>query len=302
MLPTALPMSAPSRVRAWLVLSRGSNLPTLWSNCLGGWWIGGGDLSGPHEAVRLGLLLVGASALYTAGMWLNDAYDSAFDARFRPERPIPSGVVRRQTVWWAAVGAMLVGWCCLLPLGVATALWTLALTGCIEFYDRVHKRWAHASWLMAGCRFLLYPLAASVGGRVSVWPALAAGGVLAIYVAGVSYLARVESISDRRVPRWPWLLLMCPLLGRFLTTPLSWFALGGWLLLWPFSSWLWRAWWQTTRRQTGQARRPPPVADLLAGIVLLDLMLTPWPTPGRVLTLAALFVAARLFQRVIPAT
>lgn len=299
MFPTVPP---PSRVRAWLVLSRGSNLPTVWSNCLGGWWLGGGRFGAEWEGMgRLGLLLVGTSALYTAGMWLNDAYDSEFDARFRSERPIPAGVLRRPTVIRAGVAAVLAGWICLLPLGATTALWTFALTGCIELYDRVHKRLAHASWLMAGCRFLLYPLAASVSARGMVWPAVAAGAVLAIYVAGVAYLARVESLPDAQVPRWPWLLCV-PFVGRLLTAPIQLAAVGGWLMVWPFAFWLWRAWRQTIWRQRGAARRPPPVADLLAGIVLVDLLLTPWPTWNRLLTFAALFVAARLFQRVVPAT
>ncbi len=293
----------PSRARAWLVLARGSNLPTVWSNCLGGWWLGDGTIGAvPGRSARLCLLLLGASALYTAGMWLNDAYDSAFDARFRPERPIPSGAVRRGAVLWAGVVAVLVGWGCLLPLGTTTALWTLALTGCIELYDRVHKRFAHASWLMAGCRFLLYPLAASVSARGLVWPAVAAGAVLAVYIAGITYLARVESLPTQRVPRWPWLLLGAPVLGRAVVTPITLSALSGWLMVWPFGFWLWRSWRQTTWRQTGQARRPPPVADLLAGIVLVDLLLTPFPTRDRLWTFAALFVAARVFQRVVPAT
>ena len=222
-------------------------------------------------------------------MWLNDAYDSAFDARFRPERPIPAGVVRRQTVLRAGIGAVLLGWCCLLPLGAATALWTVALTGCIELYDRTHKRFAPCEWLMAGCRFLLYPLAASVGAGGIVWPAVAAGAVLAVYVAGITYLARVESLPDERVPRWPWLLLCAPLVWHLCSRrDMTLAALGGWLLIWPFAFWLWRAWRQTAWRRTGQTRRPPPVADLLAGIVLVDLLLTPWPTPGRVLAFCRL--------------
>ena len=300
---TLQPLSAPSRARAWLVLSRGSNLPTVWSNCLGGWWLGGGDLGhGPGGASRLGLLLVGTSALYTAGMWLNDAYDSGFDAQFRPERPIPAGLIRRASAVLAGLAAVLAGWGCLLPLGTGTAFWTLALTGCIELYDRLHKRWAHASWLMAGCRFLLYPLAASVGARGVTWPAVAAGAVLAFYVAGITYLARVESLPDETVPRWPWLLLCAPLAGRSLTTPLTLATVGGWLMVWPLAFWLWRAWRQTTWRQTGLTPRPPPVADLLAGIVLVDLLMTPWPTWERLMTFAVLFMAARWFQRVVPAT
>lgn len=251
---------------------------------------------------RLSLLLCGTSALYTAGMWLNDAYDSAFDAQFRPERPIPAGIVPRRTVLYAGAAAILAGWCCLLPLGRTTALWTVALTACIELYDRVHKRFAHASWLMAGCRFLLYPLAASVSAHGTVWLAVAEGGVLAIYVAGITYLARVESLPDARVPRWPWLLLCVPLAWRPLWAPQDFVSSGGWLLLWPLAFCLWRAWRQTGWRRTGETRRPPPVADLLAGIVLVDLLLTPSLAWDRIVVFATLFIATRLFQRFIPAT
>ena len=48
-----------SRARAWLVLSRGSNLPTVWSNCLAGWWLGGGWLGDPRAGGRLAALLAG---------------------------------------------------------------------------------------------------------------------------------------------------------------------------------------------------------------------------------------------------
>lgn len=286
----------PSRSRAWLVLSRGSNLPTVWSNGLAGWWLGGGSFDGGRAILRLAALLAGISLLYTAGMWLNDAYDSAFDARFRPERPIPAGAALRRTVALAGGGAILLGWACLLPLGWATAAWTLALTACIEAYNRIHKRWAHASWLMAGCRFCLYPLAASVSVGGAAPLALAGGAALAVYVAGITYLARGESLPGPTPTRWPWLLLATPLLGwAAITCGAAENPRLSWVLLWPFGFWLWRA-WRLTRRGR------PPVGDLLAGIALVDLLLSPSLALGRLLTFAGLFVAARLGQRLIPAT
>lgn len=287
----------PSRVRAWLVLSRGSNLPTVWSNCLAGWFLGGGFPGEPGAALRVGPLLLGASLLYTAGMWLNDAYDSAWDARHRPERPIPAGLAPRRSVVRAGGAAVLLGWVCLLPLGWATAGWALALTACIEAYNRVHKRWAHASSLMAACRFGLYPLGASVatGGRVGALP-LAGGLVLALYVAGITYLARVESLPGEHPPRWPWALLAAPFAGWvFVTRHSSGPPYTHLPLLWPLGFWLWRA-----SRLIHRGR--PPIGDLLAGIVLVDLLLLPSPTPLRLATFAGLFIAARVLQRVIPAT
>ena len=291
------PETTPSRARAWLVLSRGSNLPTVWSNCLAGWWLGGDWLGEPRAAGRLALLLAGASLLYMAGMWLNDAYDSEWDARFRPERPIPAGVVPRRSVVRAAVAAVALAWACLWPLGWAAAGWTLGLTVCIEAYNRLHKRYFHASWLMAGCRFFLYPLAAAVSAGRTVPLALVGGAVLAVYVAGITYLARGESLPGKTPPRWPWLLLLTPLAGwAAVARQAAYDPRVSWLLLWPFGSRLWQAW-----RQGARAGRPP-VGPLLAAIPLVDLLLSPTLDVARLATFAGLYIAAGLFQRYIPAT
>jgi 4-hydroxybenzoate polyprenyltransferase len=92
------------QLRALLALGRVSHLPTVWSNCLAGWWLGGhGNFS------KLPLLFLGVSALYTGGMFLNDAFDADFDrsaarngrslpARFRCQ---PSGAGDWPGLVWA---------------------------------------------------------------------------------------------------------------------------------------------------------------------------------------------------------
>ena len=55
------------------------------------------------------------SLFYTGGMFLNDAFDHGFDAKVRPERPIPSGQVSAAQVHafgfaMMAVGLFLLGW------------------------------------------------------------------------------------------------------------------------------------------------------------------------------------------------
>ena len=97
----------PPRLRTLLVLGRVSNLPTVWSNCLAGWWLGGGG-----NFRKLPLLLLGVSALYTGGMYLNDAFDEDFDRLRRAERPIPSGKISAQgslalRLGWLAAGIVL---------------------------------------------------------------------------------------------------------------------------------------------------------------------------------------------------
>ena len=72
-----------------LRLGRVSNLPTVWSNALAGMVLASGA---PDATLLLGLML-GFSASYTSGMFLNDAFDASFDQVHRPERPIPSGQI-----------------------------------------------------------------------------------------------------------------------------------------------------------------------------------------------------------------
>ena len=48
------------RLRVLLVVGRVSNLPTVWSNSLAAWLLGGGGAWG-----RFGLLCAGATLLYT---------------------------------------------------------------------------------------------------------------------------------------------------------------------------------------------------------------------------------------------
>jgi len=82
-------------LRALLTLSRVSHLPTVWSNCLAGWWLGGG-----REITRnCRCCFFGVSSLYLGGMFLNDAFDADFDRQRRAERPIPSDVISLQAVW-----------------------------------------------------------------------------------------------------------------------------------------------------------------------------------------------------------
>src|SRR5271169_6641573 len=143
-------------MRAWLVLGRISNLPTVWSNCVAGWWLGGGG-----SFRHLPLLLSGASAIYIAGMFLNDAFDAGFDAQYRRERPIPSGVIPRSIVLQAGFGLLAVGILCLFLLNSVCGWLAVALAAFVVAYDAVHKLITVSPLLMAGCRFFLYPMSAA---------------------------------------------------------------------------------------------------------------------------------------------
>src|SRR5689334_5853574 len=84
-------------------LGRVSNLPTVWTNVLAATVLAGGG----WRSGRTGVILAAMSLFYVGGMYLNDFFDRAIDARERPARPIPAGDVTAATV--AAIGFALLG-------------------------------------------------------------------------------------------------------------------------------------------------------------------------------------------------
>lgn len=140
-------------------------------------------------------ILLASGALYLSGIVLNDVFDREIDARERPTRPIPSGAVSVTT-------ATLLGFV-LMASGVAIAWWigpapgTLAviLAVCILLYDGGAKATRLGPLVMGSCRGLDLALGLSTGLPLAKpWPPIAIAGpiVLALYVAGLTYIARDE--------------------------------------------------------------------------------------------------------------
>ena len=280
-------------LRTLLVLGRVSNLPTVWSNCLAGWLI-----SGAGSIAALLLVCGGATALYIGGMYLNDAFDVEFDRLNRRERPIPSGAISVGDVWgyglsWIGFGLVLVYF-----FNTTTFALAVALVCCIVLYDAVHKAIAFSPIIMAMCRFFLFLMAASVGSEgvngLAVWTAL----VLALYIVGLSYVARSESTRGP-IRYWPFLLLLPPLVLAFLVNDGE-FRKESLLLSVILLFWIFRCLYHITLAPTKIVGRT--VSGLLAGIVLVDLLACNGCAAGWALLFAALFGSALLFQRYIPAT
>lgn len=287
-----MPEAASPSFRVLLVLGRVSNLPTVWSNCLCGWILSGGG-----SLPTLALLCLSTSLLYVGGMYLNDAFDAAFDRQHRRQRPIPSGAVTEAFVWKAGALLMASGAVPLLCLGFDTAILSLLLVGSILLYDAVHKAVAFSPIIMAACRFWLLLVAASTGPAgvtgLAIWTAIALAG----WIVGLSYVARRESLPGP-LAVWPLVALGVPvLLACFVNN--GGFRLRGILLsaaLVAWSAFCLRHTFTSTQRNLGRT-----VSGLLAGICLVDLLAAP-VHPGFILLFLFLFVASLLFQRFIPAT
>ena len=115
-----------SRPRAYLLLARFSNLPTIWSNVLAGTVVSGAAFI-KADVARVSLAV---SLLYTAGMFLNDAFDRDFDARVRPDRPIPAGDVTLRETFITGWGLMAAGILILVAPGKGALLgWGLLQIG-----------------------------------------------------------------------------------------------------------------------------------------------------------------------------
>jgi hypothetical protein len=282
------------QLRILLILGRVSNLPTVWSNCLAGWWLSGGG-----NFWKLPFLLLGLSALYTGGMFLNDAFDADFDQQRRAARPVPSGKISLETVWrfgwaWLALGIF-----CLLFLGKTAGALAIVLAICILIYNATHKYITASPWLMGLCRFWVYVIAGTSGaGGLNGWP-IWGGAALAFYVVGLSYVAKRESFRGP-LPHWPLIFLAVPIfLAQLMNT-------GDTLkpaLIVSLILALWMARCLRTIFQHGEINVGRIVSGLLAGIVFVDwLAVAPQCPRWLVAMLLILFGATIFLQRFIPAT
>lgn len=288
-------MNAPLQLRTLLVLGRMSNLPTIWSNCLAGWLLGGGG-----NYWKLPFLLLGVSVLYTGGMFLNDAFDEEFDRQYRPERPIPSGKIPAALVWRYGFAQLGAGFLLLLFCGSLAAVCAVFLAIFILLYNFTHKFFTASPWLMGGCRFWVYVIAGAAGSYgLNGWP-IVCGAALALYIVGLSYVARRESLRGS-VPYWPLLLLASPVLLALAMNCGDYFKAAIWISI-VLCLWLGRCLWNVL--SGGVANIGWLVSNLLAGIVLVDWLavapqMSPWASTSLFLILFAL---TKWFQKFVPAT
>ena len=279
-------MNPAGKLRAWLVLARASNLPTVWSNCIAGCWLGGWN----RWPVVL-LVCAAGTLFYTGGMFLNDVCDVSFDRQYKRERPIVACQVGRAQAGIAAVILFFIGLVLASAINHKALLFSAILVLVITAYDLLHKRISWAPVLMGACRLLLYLLGAAAGFLGLTPRALLFGVALGLYVVGLSYHARGESGGKRHSIVWL-LLLLVPLLAALYFD----FPKLTLLCALPLVLWICRAFF-LAKQNVVQG-----VAALLAGIVLVDLLAVSPTSMLAWIGFAGLFGAAFLFQRYVPAT
>ena len=257
--------------RVALRLGRVSNLPTVWTNTLAGIVLAGGGVLEPRTLP----LLVALSLFYTAGMYLNDAFDAGNDARERPERPIPAGLVSAETVFAVGFGMMALGLGVLLWVGFGVpggsgldpVFAGLGLGAAIVLYNRRHKDNPLSPVLMGICRVLVYVTAGLAVTSELPGPLRTGALMLLCYLIGLTYVAKQETLGEVR-NLWPLLFLAAPVAyGLWLAIA----APASAVLLVIFVAWTGVALWFLRRRRPGDV--PRAVISLIAGISLLDALL-----------------------------
>jgi hypothetical protein len=290
-------------LRTLLTLGRTSNLPTVWSNMLAGAVLSGA-LFGPQT---LALLVFCGSAFYEGGMFLNDAFDAEIDARERPGRPIPAGLVTRGAVFSLGFGLLGAGLLLLAAApflhltrpGFLPLLAGLGTCAAVLLYNKWHKGHGWSPIVMGACRAGLYATAAlAVSGSLGNVVLLGAAA-LWLYIVGLTHIARFENGSV--VARtWVAAFVLSPLVvsapavlrQRTLLPALCFALLLGWSL---------RSMGFALRGGKGQI--PRAVVSLIAGASLVDaLFISLHGTPFGVLAALGCFLITLKWQRRIPGT
>ena len=306
------------KLRGWLILTRGSNLPTVWSNVIAGWLLAQGLRLRPPGSEYAGqtpdplcwggllLLLLGVSLTYVGGMILNDAFDAVWDREHAVSRPIPAGRIGRGAVWMIGLIEMAVGIFVLAEKSSAHPLLVAGLVGSILLYNVLHKRWAGSVLIMGLCRALVYVGAGSAVAHhttaMEVSPVLCylSGGVV-LYIAGLTLVARKEHLPGPTALRLaPRLMLMLPVLFPLIasrgveTDPvrLALVAVGV----------LGTTAWLTIVRRSLAERVPKGIAFAIAGIALYDAAVVVFADGPAAIFALVCFVLTLGLQRVVPAT
>ena len=252
-----------SKIKAWLGMMRISNAPTIVSNILVGTAIAmqSNDFgwSPAYDFFFAFCILV----VYFAGMILNDAIDAKHDKTHRPERPIPSGVIRQATAW--LLGLTLLVAVSIFALGQGSANGLVLLVIAVLLYTFFHRWFIPAILFMAICRGLVYLVIANPIQGDTNTQLITYCVALAFYTAVLTCIGRFENTKNSNYAWITWLLLLSPTYIVLSTFSTSWIAF---IPLAVMAYWTWLAWanFRAGNKIAGMHR-------ILSGFCLLDCVL-----------------------------
>jgi 4-hydroxybenzoate polyprenyltransferase len=176
---------------------RPANIVTAVADILAGIAIAGTLYFSQFDLTAIILLCVSTAFLYGGGVVMNDVFDAELDKVERPERPIPSGLIKKSSA--ASFGTML------LVIGIACAAlsnthhqfpWSVIIAALIAIAAVVYDKWMkHHSFFgplnMGICRGLnlLLGMSIYVPAVIFYWPFAL---VPVIYIYAITMISRGE--------------------------------------------------------------------------------------------------------------
>lgn len=262
---------------AWFKMLRISNSPTIISNVMVGLALAihshtaewGNTLTPPRLDFLKPLIVVSFALLlvYFSGMIFNDAIDAKWDKKHRPDRPIPSGLIKRRDAWLTA--SFMLG-CGVLLSGMnqTSMFFALLLAGAVIGYTFLHKWLVPAMAFMSMSRVLVFVVAmTALKQPPPIGHLLGFCIAIGIYTALLTFVGRQEH-KDESTHAWlVWLMVLPPIIPIVMYGELHEF---GWIMLVVYFAWMLLS-WREFRPSTNQ-----PISGmhkLLAGFCLLDCVL-----------------------------
>jgi hypothetical protein len=183
------------QIKAWLTVLRLPNLLTVPGDPLAGFLLAAA--SGEVLWARVPASLAASLCFYGAGLLSNDFFDIDEDARERPNRPLPAGLIEPYVVFGVALGLTLLGVMLAASTGAPATIVAFVLCALVWTYNTVAKRSAFWGPLVMGlCRALNLLMGAAAGAEYrgfSEAAVVVAAVGLFVYIVGVSRIARNET-------------------------------------------------------------------------------------------------------------
>ena len=186
-------------LKGYLRLARPANLPTAAADILAGTAIAGIFTELPLESfltIHLLFLIGSTICLYAGGVVLNDVFDAELDKIERPERPIPSGLIKLNSARTFGGILLMVGIILAFLVNNLCGSVALILAFAILSYDIFAKKNGVLGPLNMGiCRGLNLLLGMAIVGVINQW-------WLAIipifYIAAITLISRGEVHGDNK--------------------------------------------------------------------------------------------------------
>ncbi|NAS12093.1 UbiA-like protein EboC [Poritiphilus flavus] len=211
-------------LKGYLQLTRPANLPTAAADILAGLAIAGLVSSLGQEPSASNLLLdclflICASVLlYAGGVVLNDYFDAEIDRLERPERPIPSGLIKPGSAAFFGFSLLFLGVVFAFLVGTLSGVIALVLACSIVLYDAVSNKNVFFGPLNMGiCRGLNLILGISVMGSIAQWKLAI---IPLIYIFAITLISRGEVHGNNRKHLiWAGILYAIVVFGVLINVP-----------------------------------------------------------------------------------